>query len=251
MAIYRFIPTTLASNPSLDTGTGMSTGGEPYDNGINFLTNFAGVSDNIPLTFPPGFPALGNQAQYTAAISYFNPQGTGQSAGGSSVVVRGTALTEIDTGIAIATKLAGHRINAAWFRIGLIDGDLYAGFPTGGGGLLHGYGVQVELRNSSGTLSSTYREFPNEFVDGDQPGFLNLNANPWAPSLASINSTFGINFRVYCSDGADVFELTPNLGVFAVELSVDATPPSSGPSVDRMPTCAGLAATRYRRYSRS
>ena len=96
-------------------------------------------------------------------------------------------------------------------------------FPTGGGGLLHLHGIRVELRNGSGALASTYRQFASVFEEGGQPAILNLNSNLWTPTVGQLSTAFGFNFYVYCSDGADAFELTPNMGVYALELSVDAT----------------------------
>jgi hypothetical protein len=247
MAVYRFKPTTFTQNPfPTDSGTSVASSGIDLLNTAD-LANFAGESDGLPGVFPSGFPAQLDQPAYEAAICYGDMTSTPD---GRTNTMRATNLVEIGTDIAIATKLAGMTINSAWMRIGLMDGDLYAGFPTGGGGLLHTYGVRVELRNGSGALASSYRQFANVFSDGGSPEIINLNVTPWTFTEASLSTAFGLNFYVYNSDGADVFELTPNFGIFALELSVDATAAASGPSVDRIPTCSGLA-KRYRRFTRS
>lgn len=248
MAVYRFKPTTLTQNPfPTDSGTSITGTGTDITN-LADIANFAGLSDSIPNSFPTGFPPPADSTAYQAALAYSDMTSTPD---GRTSTVRATAFTEIGTDIPVATKLAGHTINSAWLRIGLMDGDVYSGWPSGGGGLLHVYGVRVELRNASGALASTYRQFASVFEEGGQPAMLNLNTDLWTPSLASITSAFGFNLYIYNSDGADVFELTPNLGMWALELSVDATAPVTGPSADRFPTCAGLFASRFRRYSRS
>jgi hypothetical protein len=221
MPVYRFKPGTFAVNPTADSGSDAAmTGTGSALSDATKLAAFAGLSDSIPGSYPAGFPAQNDIVAYQNAIAYYDATA---AAGGRSDRIRATAFTEVGTGIAIATKLVGHTINSAWMRLGLMDGDLYAGFPSGGGGLLHTHGVRVELRNASGALASTYRQFASVFIDGGNPALLNLNSSPWTPSLASITSAFGVNFYVY-SD-ADSFELTPNMGVFALELSVDATAP--------------------------
>ena len=96
-----------------------------------------------------------------------------------------------------------------------MDGDVYSGWPGGGGGLFHAYGVRVELRNASGVLASSYRQFASIFEDGGVPAVIDLNSSPWALSLAQITTAFGMNLYVYNSDGADAFEPDTNLGIFA------------------------------------
>lgn len=248
MPIYRFKPTTFAVNPTADSGSDAAmTGTGSSISDATKLANFAGESDGVPVTFPVGFPSQFDIVAYQNSIAYYDATAT---AGGRSDLFRATNMTEIGTGTAIDTKLDGHTINSAWMRIGLVDGDLYAGFPVGGGGLLHLHGVRVELRNASGALASTYRQFAGIFEEGGSPAIVNLNGSPWTPALAAITSAFGFNFYVYKSEaGVDSFELTPNLGVFALELSVDATPPASTDKARRqlirLPN-GRIAATRAR-----
>lgn len=219
MAVYRFKPTTFAVNPAGDSGTSITGTGSALSD-VTKLAAFAGSCDNVPSSFPGGFPSMGDVVAYQNAIAYYDATAT---PGGQSDTIRATNFTEISSGTAIATKLSGATINSAWMRIGLMDGDVYAGFPTGGGGLLHLHGIRVELRNGSGALASTYRQFASVFEEGGQPAILNLNSNLWTPTVGQLSTAFGFNFYVYCSDGADAFELTPNMGVYALELSVDAT----------------------------
>lgn len=223
MPVYRFKPGTFAVNPTADSGTNAAmTGTGAAMSDVTKLANFAGQSDSVPGSFPGGFPPQNDVVAYQNAIAYYDAT---SSITGRSDIIRPTNFSEIGTGTVIATKLTGHTINSAWLRIGLMDGDLYAGFPTGGGGLLHQHGVRVELRNGSGALASSYRQFSNVFIEGGSPAILNLNGTPWTFSVAQLSTAFGMNLYIYNSDGADPFELTPNLGVFALELSVDATPP--------------------------
>jgi len=234
MPVYRFRPTTFAVNPTADSGSDANmTGTGAVFSDATKLAAFAGLSDGIPGSYPGGFPPQSDAVPYQNAIAYYDASSI---ASGRSDRIRATNMLEVGTNIAIATKLTGHTINSAWMRIGLMDGDLYAGFPSGGGGLLHLHGVRVELRNASGALASSYRQFASIFSDGGNPAMLNLNSSPWTPALAAITSAFGFNFYVYNSDNADSFELTPNLGVFALELSVDATAPggSAPPSTTHL-----------------
>ncbi len=248
MPVFRFKPTSFSVNPSADSGSNAAmTGTGSSMSDATLLGAFASLCDNVPNSFPVGFPPVSDPVAYQNAIAYYDATAT---AGGRSDIIRATALTEISSGTPIATKLSGYTINSAWMRLGMMDGDVYAGFPSGAGGLLHLHGVRVELRNGSGALSSTYRQFAGVFEEGGNPAIVNLNVNLWTPSTSQLSSAFGFNFYIYNSDGADAFELTPNLGVFALELSVDATAPVSGPSVDRLPICSGLFASRFRRYSR-
>lgn len=226
MAIYRFKPTSFVQNPfPTDTGTSLSgTGVDLF--GVNNLANFAGLSDGIPGSLPSspaGFPPTNNQSAYQAAITYGDMTSTPD---GRTNLVQATTCVEIGTGIAIASKLVGHTNISAWLKLGLMDGDVYSGWPGGGGGLFHAYGVRVELRNATGALASSYRQFASIFEDGGQPAIINLNVSPWSVSLAQITAAFGMNLYVYNSDGADSFELTQNLGIFALELVVQADPPA-------------------------
>ena len=250
MAVYRFKPTTFVQNPfPTDSGTSVAGTGVDLLN-VADLANFAGESDGIPSSLPgspAGFPPQNDSPAYQAAITYGDMTSTPD---GRTNTVQATNLVEIGTDVPIATKLAGHTINSAWMRIGLIDGDLWSGAPVGGGGLLHLHGVRVELRNASGALASTYRQFAGVFEEAGPPSIINLNTNLWTLSLASITSAFGFNFYIYNSEvGVDSFELTPNLGVFALELSVDATPPASTAKARRqlirLPN-GRIAATRAR-----
>lgn len=221
MAIYRFRPTSIEANPAADSGTSLSGTGTAISD-ANKLAAFAGQCDSVPGSFPIGFPAQNDVVAYQNSIAYFDAS----QVGSRTDIFRCTNMLEIGSDTPIATKLLGHtNISASW-KVGALDGDVYSGFPSGAGGLFRMHGFRIELRNASGVLASTYRQFASVFEDGSLPAIINLNSNPWSPSLAAISSAFGFNFYMYNSDNADSVECTPNLGIYALELVVSADPPA-------------------------
>lgn len=222
MATYRFKPTTFVAVPSADSGTSLTGTGTGFSDATK-LAAFAGQCDNVPSSFPGGFPATNDVVAYQNAIAYFDASAVGSR----SDIIRATNYVEIGTNTPIATKLVGHTNISITRRFGFMDGDVYSGFPGNGGGLFHLYGVRAELRNASGALASTYQQFASIFEDGGNPSMVHLTASPWLVALAAITTAFGMNFYVYNSDSADSSECTANLGVFAMELTVTADPPAS------------------------
>lgn len=221
MVTYRFKPTAFAVNPAADSGTSVTGSGAGFSD-VTKLAAFAGQCDNVPSSFPGGFPSTNDIVAYQNAIAYFDAS----VAGSRSDLIRPTNYVEIGTDIPIATKLIGHTNIQITRRFGLMDGDVYSGFPGNGGGLFRLYGVRVEARNGSGAIAGTYQQFANIFEDGSNPAMLHLTSNPWSVSLAQLSTAFGINFYVYNSDNADSSECTANFGVYAIELTVTADPPA-------------------------